>query len=519
MSIDIANAYLLAANDVALAGRIRRGRTRLECAPATKQAAALNLEVEMRDMGRLSLSTCLLEQRDEPYSLMLELARHCIKHFIAKCDDWQIWDHPVAVDALVRWNQARRHFTAAMTTQNLADADDLSLRALVAGLKASELLAVSQARVSLHRRFSVKAASKMVLGIRVDPRTAPTEAAEAARSFDMISVPLCWGEIEKTPGKYDFSRVTPWFDFAQKAGRTVLAGPVIDLQPTTVPPWIAQKRGEFGPLRDGIWRFCDAVGREFAGRTGMWNIASGINCNAWWTLNLEEMVELSRRAVVGLRQARKGVPTLLECPDPFGHLVASRAGAISPRGIVDALVNDGIHLDCLMLQFVMGEPGARNLTRNLLEVSALLDTYRPLRKSIFASFGAPSAPASATAGYWRTQWSAKSQAVWASKMFAIAMSKPHVGMVLWDSLIDGVDGSLHRGALDARCVAKPMLNSLLSARRALAAPIGPWSAREKQSTAATTDGAGASSDESSDESSGESSGENAGASSGESADA
>ena len=78
-----------------------------------------------------------------------------------------------------------------------------------------------------------------------------------------------------------------------------------------------------------------------------------MNDNNWWPLDIEQMVELSRRAVVGLRQARKNVPTLMEIPRPFGHDLCARKGAITPRTLVDALVNDGIHIDCLMLQFVM----------------------------------------------------------------------------------------------------------------------------------------------------------------------
>ncbi|MSQ91046.1 MAG: hypothetical protein EXS01_06625 [Phycisphaerales bacterium] len=484
-TIDIAHAYLLAANDVALSGKIRLGKNGLECKPETRQAAAINLECELKDMGRLALSTCLLEQRDEPYALMLELARHRIKLFIAKCEDWQIWDHPAAADALSRWNEARLFFTAAMTTQDAGQADALSLKALIAGLKASEMLAVAQAQVGLHRRFGVKAGSKMILGVRVDPRVVPASGAASAQAFDLISIPLSWAQIERAPGKYDFSSVTPWFDWAAKSGKRILAGPVVDLRPEMVPPWIAQKRGDFGALRDGVWNFCGAVGRELAGKTGMWNIASGINDNGWWNLDLGQMVEISRRVVVGLRQARKGVPTLLEIPEPFGHRVASREGAITPRALVDALVTDGIHLDCLMIQLLVGEPGPAQLTRDLLELSSLLDSYRPLRKSIFVDLGAPSSPAATTAGYWRTPWSAKSQSVWASRMFSIAMSKSHVGMVLWESLMDVAPTASRNGAVDEKQIAKGVLKSIVSLRQSLAEPIGPWKPLDSPSPART----------------------------------
>lgn len=485
MAIDIARGYLMGSNEQSLTGEIRMHAGGVECTPSNKRAASLNIECEMKEMGRLSLSTCLLEQRKEPYSLLLELARHRIKHFIAKCEDWQIWDHPGAADALAQWNEARLLFTAAMTTQDALQADQLSTRALIKGLQASERLAVAHSSIHLHRRYAQKPASKLVLGVRIDPHVTPGMAADSARVFDMIGLPLSWAKIETSPGQYDFSSVAPWVDWATKTGRTLIVGPVIDLQPSNLPSWISAKRGDFSVLRDGVWQFAQAVGRELAGRTGMWNVASGLNDNEWWPLDLEQMVELSRRAVVALRQARKDVPTLLEVVRPFGHDVAARSSAVTPRALIDALVTDGIHLDCVMVQLIMGVSTSGHLTRDLLELSALLDSYRPLRKAIFVALGAPSISPDAKAGFWRIPWSSKSQAAWATRMFNIAMSKSHVSMVMWESLMDDANSSSMQGVLDANRNPKPILDLLVSSRRSIRAPLGAWQPAVGKSVAAS----------------------------------
>ncbi len=474
VTIDIARGYLLGPNELSIPGEIQLRGGRLECAAKSKAALALHLECELKELGRLSLSTCLLQQRREPYPLLLELARHCIKQFIAKCEDWQIWAHPGAADALAQWNEARMHFTKALTTQDRSVADELSLRALINGVQASERLALAQSSISTHRRFGAKAASRMVLGVRIDPLALPATAGVPAKSFDMIALPISWARIERAPGKYDFSSVAQWIDWSTKTGRTILTGPVIDLRPESVPPWIAQKRGDFAALRDGVWKFSDAVGRELAGRTGMWNISCAMNDNDWWQLTLEQMVELSRRIVIGVRQTRKGVPTLLEIRRPFAHDTSARAGAVTPRALVEAIGEEGIHLDCLMLQFVMGENGFGRLTRDLLAVSSMLDSYASLRKSLFVAIGAPSDSRKETAGYWRSPWSAKTQAEWASRMFSIAMSKSHVGMVIWESLMDCDPSRPTLGALNAQGQSKPVLDALVSLRRSLIAPVGEW---------------------------------------------
>ena len=60
----------------------RRPRTRRPCASSTTPGP----------MGRIMLQTCLLPQRERPYDLAIELARHRIKMFIAKCEEWQMFD-------------------------------------------------------------------------------------------------------------------------------------------------------------------------------------------------------------------------------------------------------------------------------------------------------------------------------------------------------------------------------------------------------------------------------------------
>lgn len=480
VKFDAARGYLLGAHDMAVKGRIKVGDGILECETTSSKAAAINLECETKEMGRLALSTCLLEQRDEPYLLLLELARHRIKQFIAKAEDWQIWDHPAAKEALEQWNRARDHFTSAMTSADPAQADHESALALITGLKASERLAVAHSRILMHRRFGSRAASKLVLGVKLDPGITPSRAtgaqgeADQFAQFDMVSLPLPWSKIERAPGVYDTSVLGPWIEWAQAHSRTVMAGPLIDLRPANLPPWLVAKRGDFAALRDGVWKFAEAVGDAIAGHVRMWDIASGLNDGEWWTLKIEQMVELARRAEVGLRKARKEVPTLVEIEHPFGHDVALREGAIAPRAFVEALVNDGVHVDCLMVKLLMGEPGSGHLTRDLLEVSAMLDAYIPYRKPVFVEIGAPSALIDQQAGHWRAPWTPKSQSVWASRIFAIAMSKPHVELVLWHALQDSDASAPPHGLVGIDRAVKPVAAALATIRNTLRKPLGVW---------------------------------------------
>lgn len=474
VAIDASRAYLLGMNEISVSGTIRRTGSTLECDLANAKAAAVNLECETLEVGRLALSTCLLEQRDEPYRLMLELARHRIKQFIAKAEDWQVWDHPAATDALSLWNEAREHFTAAMTTADPSVSEAHAADALVAGIRASERLALAYSQILLHRRFGSRAASKVVLGVRLDTNAVPTQFGKFIESFDMVCLPLRWATLEPKPGVFDFSSLGPWIQWAQNRGTTLAAGPLVDLSPANLPSWIDAKRTSFDELREAVWKLARAVGDAIAGHVRMWSLARGLNDSATWPLELPQMVELARRAEIGLREARKGVSTLLEIEHPFGHAVATRKRAVTPRVLVDTLVNEGVHLDCLTLRLLMGDPGPGHLTRDMLEVSALLDSYIPIRKPVFVELGVPSAQVDEAAGHWRAPWTPKSQAAWAARMFAVAMSKPHVELVVWGALKDDPAHSAAFGLASRDGSPKPVVTVLTRARAALKQPLGPW---------------------------------------------
>jgi len=489
--VDASHGYLLGANDLSVAGVLSLRPGKLDCESELESALAVSVECETQSMGRLSLSTCLLQQRQERYSLLQELARHRIKLFIAKCEEWQVWDHPACTGAIAQWNDARTDFTASMTTADHVEADRMAAQALVKGLEAGERLAIAHARVSLHRRYETRAAGRVTLGARVTGRSGERGIAAAAGAFDLLQIPLDWSVIERQEGRFDFSSVEPWLDWSASQGKVTVVGPLLDLREQALPEWLRTRCGDFDALRTAVWRYAEAVGELVGSRTGMWNVASGINDSAWWPLKLEQMVEITRRIAVGLRKARREVPIMLEVPRPFAEGVGSLSHAVTPSTLVDTLGTEGVGIDCVLVKFCMGQMGADHLTRDLLEVSAALDALRALRKTLFVSMDVPSGPSEPNVGYWRAPWSAKSQSIWALHMFQVALSKGHVATILWNTLADDVSSRAVRGLTTCDGMPKPALEGLVKARRRLSKPLGPWvAAPEKQakSQAAATGG-------------------------------
>ena len=162
-------AHLLGRDDLPVYGESKWKNGVIECKVVEHVATALCLEVEAGAMGRLMLQTCLLKQRDEPYLLFLELARHRIKLYIAKSEEWQLFDPAVAGESLKRWEHARTLFVRAMNEPEMVKAETFAKDSLVAALDANEQLALLHADLLVKRRFGYKPSTSTVFGVRIDP--------------------------------------------------------------------------------------------------------------------------------------------------------------------------------------------------------------------------------------------------------------------------------------------------------------------------------------------------------------
>ena len=86
------NAHLLGRDDQPVRGKVAFKDGRVVCRPTGGESTALCLQHDAGSMGRLMLQTCLLPERQRPYNLSIELARYRIKTFIAKSEEWQMFD-------------------------------------------------------------------------------------------------------------------------------------------------------------------------------------------------------------------------------------------------------------------------------------------------------------------------------------------------------------------------------------------------------------------------------------------
>src|SRR5262249_31403158 len=160
-------------------------------------------------------------------------------------------------------------------------------------------------------------------------------------------------------------------------------------------------------------------------------------------LRIEEMLDLTRLAVLSVRKLQPTATVLVEISQPWGEHVTHIDRSIAPLLYATLVKEQGIAFDGLAGRIQMGDTECGPATRDLMQLSAILDTFSSLDRPIHVTaVGAPStalkpvAPIPATPstpeerraelcsdpGYWRQPWSPAQQAEWLTQAIAVAAS-------------------------------------------------------------------------------------------------
>jgi hypothetical protein len=129
------------------------------------------------------------------------------------------------------------------------------------------------------------------------------------------------------------------------------------------------------------------------------------------------------------------------------------------------------------LELEMGSPRPGTDTRDMFQVSCMLDRFATMGRPVFLT--AVTAPGRntpdladrsegkidpAAAGRWHRPWDPELQAEWMAAVYRTALSKPFVESLAWGELADLRPGFPAGGMLDDMLKPKPVYNKLLELR-------------------------------------------------------
>jgi hypothetical protein len=308
---------------------------------------------------------------------------------------------------------------------------------------------------------------------------------------DFVTMPLRWVEMEPTEGRYVFSKTDRWIEWAVRTAKLPLVGgPIIDLRRGSVPEWLYIWEHDYETLRELVYEHVKNLVTRYRRTIGTWTVVSGLHVSSNFTLTLEQVVDLTRLAVMVVRKLQPSAKVQVQIDQPWGEYYAvASTRAMPPIVYAEMLGQAGINPDLFALCFEMGQPEPGRSTRDLMAFSALLDRFAALEKPLsVAALSAPSRPADPEdtglnaehdPGYLRRPWSPESQAAWMTKMMAIAASKPYVHSIAWHEMYDGVPGPTsrmmhrHDGLFDPGLQPKLGLWRLAEIRQAIKGKVSP----------------------------------------------
>jgi hypothetical protein len=502
--VAIRTAYLIGPDEVPIPADIRHADGVIRCEKRSQESAALCAQVlvdpadaspEGVSVGLVSLQTCLLPERDRPYLLSLELARHRLMMVLNKLEDWALFDLPPEDPILQLFDRARQAFTKAVVAAGgggsafTPDTDRLARQALSLAIEAGELLTLKQAGVQHGKRMSGELADAAA---RVStPANAITdhEAAESRNALigsvgvilptppqvgcvvnpdhfspglqkvtqaacDFICLPMRWIDMEPTEGKYAFAKTDRWIEWAVRTARLpIVGGPVIEFRPRSVPDWLYIWEHDYETLRELVYEHVKNIVTRYRRTVGTWTIASGLHVNTNFSLSYEQVMDLTRMCVMVVRKLQPSARVIIEIDQPWGEYYAENPRSVPPITYAEAISQAGIHADLFGLRIEMGQPEIGHGTHDLMAFSALLDRYATLERPLcISALSAPSEPVEAAGpgpraragaparpaepGYWRRAWSPEAQCRWMTSLTAIAASKPYVHSICWHELHD-----------------------------------------------------------------------------------
>ena len=477
----LVHAHMLGPEHFGVPSKIRFEDGEIVCQAAGGRPAALALLYDAGGAGRLILQTCLLPDSERPYVLSHELARHRIKTFLAKCEEWQMFELALDHPAIVKWEEARQLFTKGLTAKDAVAMDRFGRESLEKAIESTELLARAHAEVLLHRRFATRPASATTLGVRISAERGPEPFSQLlTKEFDVVYVPLNWRELEPNEGEFNFGPTDRWLTWAKKQKRPVVAGPLLDFSPGVLPEWMNVWKHDYDTCRDMVYDHIERMVMRYGNVVSIWSIAAGVNTNDHFQFTPEQMLDITRMANLNVRQKLRRARTMVEIVQPFGEHVGRNKDSLPPMNYVDRVIQEGIRVDCFGLQMAFGGGAAGLPTRDLMQFSNMLDRFFLLEVPLLLTrVGVPSAAVEDSSGgvskdgYWHKPWSPSMQSEWLKRALHIAMSKPHVESFFWAELFDHANADIpYIGLADSEIREKMVLKQAVTMRRRMRKPLG-----------------------------------------------
>jgi hypothetical protein len=416
---------------------------------------------DMGSPGAFFLETTRLMPRERPYNLNVELTRFRLMKIVQKQEDWNLFDFAKAEKFGPKFHEAQQIFAEALgKLDEPADAAVLADMALTMAVELSEEIGAFHSDLLIQRRRANGAFVRHVVGCNIDPSVQNEKYRETlSGNADYAIIPMSWRKLEPQEHKFDTAAVDEWIELLSKKRVPIIAGPLIQLDEKNLPDWMFIWEHDFDSIRELAYEYVQRIVQRYRKAVSMWNIVAGLHTNGAFSLSFEQIIELTRLLVSQVKALLPNTRTLITITQPFGEYHARKAPSVPPLLYAEMVAQAGINFEAFGLEIEMGVPSPGRFTRDLFQLSCLLDKFSGFGRPLFlTAVGVPGRgtpdPSDLSdgrldpsrGGRWRRPWDPQLQAEWMEAFYHLALSKPYVESIAWSNLAD-LHPSLPAGGL------------------------------------------------------------------------
>jgi len=441
----------------------------LELRRTSSESGSLNISYPVTGFGRPVLTTASLREQEGPYLLPLELARGKICQVRNQLATWESLGMSVPDEFRAAHREAHRLFGLAATSQDdVQQSIAYAHEAIAQACLAAGLLSRTYVQQRLKVRFRRTPQLPVAFGCAANcPSTVARYGEEFCETFNSAAIPVEWTRIEVTEGEYDWSLPDALVDWCVDRKLLMRAGPLLELSATGLPSWLSQWAHDFFNLQSFLCDFVETAVSRYAGRIRMWEISSRVNTGGAFGLNEEERLTLVARTLEVARQVDEEAQLFIRIEEPWGSYQSAGEHRLSPIQFVDSLLRCGIGLSGINLEIAVGYSGRGSGSRDVLDLSRMLDQWSALELPLHVTLAVPGAGGpdpqaapgiSVSPGVWNSAWSSAAQADWISTCLPLLMAKQSVVGIYWSHLTDAAPHVFpNAGLVDASGELRPGL--------------------------------------------------------------
>lgn len=484
---EVYRGYLTGADGRVFPTRIEIDDNVVGCRRTTSESCKFHVTFPVPGFGRPVVSTASLPEREQPYLLVVELARGKIVQLRNQASAWELAGMQIPATFAAASREAHRAFGRAASSQDDPEiATRLATEALHHAFVAAEVLTLAYGAQALAGRLQRFGSLPASVGCELQGFVPSADANDLfAAAFNAATVAVPWRSIEAIEGEYDWGpidRQLEWCETHATAGRPdqkmlVRGGPLIDLGPDGLPAWLSRWENDVFNLRTFICDFVETAISRYVGRIRIWEVAARANSGGALTLNEENRLMLTASVLGVAKQIDEEAQLIIRVDQPWGDYQARGQHRLSPLQFVDALHRSGVGLAGVNLELAMGYLPRGSARRDLIEISRLIDSWTVLNLPIHVTLACPSSGEDDPLSYpdWEVEsrlWPAgcdeDSQAVYLDRVMELLLAKPLVSGVF---LTHFSDANPHQfpfaGILREDGTPKPALERLINQRQRL----------------------------------------------------